>query len=57
MPTTCVFATVSELPSITDTAYLALQGGHQNAVNALARVMQRQTVSAAIPVQFAQYVS
>ena len=48
IPTTCAFATLSTLPSLTDTAYLALETGHSNAVAALARMMQRQAAQNAL---------
>jgi len=36
------FATLVELPSLTDTAFIALQQGNLNAVEAIARIMKRQ---------------
>lgn len=41
------FATIAELPSLTDTAYLAMVEGRNNAVEALARVMKRREQQAA----------
>ena len=42
MPTTCVFATATELPTLTDAGFAALQEGKDNAVLAIARMLERQ---------------
>lgn len=48
MPTTCVFATATELPTLTDAGFAALQEGKDNAVLAIARAMQRQNAQNAL---------
>jgi hypothetical protein len=42
MPTNCVFATAIELPTLNDANFVALQEGRNNAVAAIARMMERK---------------
>jgi hypothetical protein len=42
MPTNCAFATVIELPTLNDAGFVALQEGRNNAVAAIARMMERK---------------
>jgi hypothetical protein len=42
MPSTSVFATAYELPTLSDSGFIALQEGKTNAVAAIARMLDRQ---------------